>query len=107
MTTNEEAIRWWGTMPRADVEAFGDQGDFSMRHLLNAVLLRMLGDVRGRRVLDAGCGTGYLSRLLPDRGAEVVGVEPARALIDYARLDAGARVRRSEHPTGGVRAARR
>lgn len=45
---------------------------------------RALGDVEGRRVLDAGCGQGYFSRLLADRGATVVGVEPARALVDYA-----------------------
>jgi len=42
------------------------------RHLLNGVLLRMLGDVNGRRVLDAGCGEGYLSRLLAARGTDLV-----------------------------------
>lgn len=83
-TANEAAIRQWGAMPRADIEAYDDEGDFGKRHLLNPVLLGMLGDVAGRRVLDAGCGQGYLSRLLADRGATVVGLEPARALIDYA-----------------------
>ena len=39
-------------------------------------MLRMLGDVSGKRVLDAGCGHGYFSRLLAARGAHVVGVEP-------------------------------
>lgn len=52
---------------------------------MNPVLLRLLGDVRGRRVLDAGCGNGYLSRLLAERGAHVVGVEPAQAMADFAR----------------------
>jgi SAM-dependent methyltransferase len=59
-------------------------GDFGRRHLLNPVLLRMLGDVRGRRILDAGCGHGYLSRMLGGRGAQVTGVEPAQSLYDYA-----------------------
>ncbi|MEV0699806.1 class I SAM-dependent methyltransferase [Saccharopolyspora sp. NPDC050389] len=59
-------------------------GDFCRRHLLNASLLRLLGPLDGVRVLDAGCGHGYLSRMLADRGAEVVGVEPAQALYDYA-----------------------
>lgn len=83
-TPNAAAIRQWGATPRADIEAYDDQGDFSKRHLLNGVLLRMLGEVDGRRVLDAGCGQGYFSRLLAARGANVVGVEPGRALIDYA-----------------------
>ncbi len=71
-------------MPRAVLEAMEPEGDFAKRHLLNPVVLRMLGDLRGRRVLDAGCGQGYFSRMLAERGAEVVGVEPGQSLIAYA-----------------------
>jgi 2-polyprenyl-3-methyl-5-hydroxy-6-metoxy-1,4-benzoquinol methylase len=45
----------------------------------------LLGDVRGRRVLDAGCGNGYFSRMLAGRGAEVVGVEPTEVMSAFAR----------------------
>jgi SAM-dependent methyltransferase len=38
---------------------------------------------RGRRVLDAGCGTAYGSRLLAEGGAhEVVGVDIAKSVLD-------------------------
>jgi hypothetical protein len=47
--------------------------------------MRMLGDVSGRRILDAGCGNGYFARLLAARGARVVGVEPGEAMVSYAR----------------------
>lgn len=72
-------------MPREAMEAADPDGDFAKRHLVNPVLLRMLGDVRGRRVLDAGCGQGYFSRMLADRGAEVTGVEPTDTMLGYAR----------------------
>jgi SAM-dependent methyltransferase len=52
--------------------------------MLNPTIFRLLGDVGGARVMDAGCGQGYLCRLLAGRGASVVGVEPAQALFDYA-----------------------
>src|SRR5215469_6367702 len=82
--TNDEAIRRWAQFPREVLDAMEPDGDFGRRHLLNPALLRMLGDVRGRRILDAGCGHGYLSRMLAARGARVTGVEPAQALYDYA-----------------------
>jgi SAM-dependent methyltransferase len=74
--TNEAAIQQWGAMPRAALDAMEPHGDFVKRHLLNPVMLRLLGDVRGRRVLDAGCGQSYFSRMLAERGAELTGVEP-------------------------------
>ncbi len=64
--------------------ALDPEGDFVKRHLLNPVVLRLLGDVRGRRILDAGAGQGYFSRMLAARGAHVVALEPARTLREYA-----------------------
>ena len=81
--TNDTVIERWGSMSPAALAATAEDGDFAKRHLVNPVVLEMLGDVRGRRVLDAGCGNGYLSRMLADRGALVTGVEPGRSQFDY------------------------
>ncbi|WSU46889.1 class I SAM-dependent methyltransferase [Streptomyces sp. NBC_01089] len=67
------------------MDATAKDGDFAKRHLVNPTLLRLLGDVRGRRVLDAGCGNGYFSRILAERGAQVVGVEPTHTMSAFAR----------------------
>ncbi|MFF2807986.1 class I SAM-dependent methyltransferase [Streptomyces sp. NPDC058000] len=83
--TNEAAIQQWNTFPREAMEAMEPDGDFAKRHLINPVLLRMLGDVRGRRLLDAGCGHGYFSRMLAARGAHVTAVEPTDGMLAYAR----------------------
>lgn len=40
-------------------------------------------------VLDLGCGTGIFSAALAERGAEVVGVDPAVAMLDIARARKG------------------
>ena len=46
------------------------------------------------RVLDLGCGTGRLALMLAERGHDVVGVDPAAAMLDVARTrDVERRVR--------------
>lgn len=41
-------------------------------------------DLTGRRVLDAGCGTGAMAQILAARGAEVVAIDISPQLIDIA-----------------------
>ena len=48
-------------------------------------LLELLGDVAGRSVLDAGCGEGYLARVLTANGARVTGIDLSPRLIAMAR----------------------
>jgi SAM-dependent methyltransferase len=43
------------------------------------------GDLRGRRVLDVGCGTGLLVLALVERGAKVWGVDPSERMLAQAR----------------------
>ncbi len=42
-------------------------------------------DLTGRRILDAGCGTGQMAMVLAQRGAEVVAIDLSRTLTDLAR----------------------
>jgi 2-polyprenyl-3-methyl-5-hydroxy-6-metoxy-1,4-benzoquinol methylase len=53
-------------------------------------LVRMLGDVRGKRILDAGCGDGWLSIILAKRGALIQGFDISPSAIRYAEERAAA-----------------
>src|SRR5215468_8710714 len=63
----------------------GHEGDGN--RILNSapVLWAFADDVNGRTVLDAGCGTGYLSKKLHDRGARVTGIDFFERMIESAR----------------------
>jgi 2-polyprenyl-3-methyl-5-hydroxy-6-metoxy-1,4-benzoquinol methylase len=50
-----------------------------------SALLELLGDVRALRVLDLPCGEGRVARELARRGATVVGVDLADAMLTRAR----------------------
>ena len=56
------------------------------RDRMRATLLSWLPeDLRGRRILDAGCGTGALACELAQRGAQVVAVDLSPTLVQLAR----------------------
>ena len=55
--------------------------------------LQIVGDVSGLTVLDAGCGEGYLSRILMHRGAQVTGIDISPRLVEMAR---------TKDPTGNI-----
>jgi len=57
----------------------------------------------GDRVADVGCGTGILTRLLADRGLDVVGVDPNEDMLAEARAGGGpAEYRRGEAASTGL-----
>jgi SAM-dependent methyltransferase len=49
-------------------------------------MLDLLGDFSNQRVLDAGCGEGYLTRVLAASGAHVTGIDISPRLIEQARM---------------------
>ncbi|MEU7638957.1 class I SAM-dependent methyltransferase [Streptomyces sp. NPDC039016] len=53
-------------------------------------MLALAGDVAGRRILDAGCGSGPLSAALRDRGAVVTGIDASARMVALARQRLGA-----------------
>jgi magnesium-protoporphyrin O-methyltransferase len=56
------------------------------RERMRATMLDFLpADLRGRRVLDAGCGTGAMAVELARRGADVVAIDLSPTLVALAR----------------------
>ncbi len=49
--------------------------------------LELLGNVKGKRLLDFGCGTGIYARLLTKRGARVSGFDISPEMLAIAKRD--------------------
>ena len=47
--------------------------------------LRLLGDVKGKRVLELGCGTGAVAVALAHQGAVVIGIDGSDERLTAAR----------------------
>ncbi|MCI4662322.1 MAG: bifunctional 2-polyprenyl-6-hydroxyphenol methylase/3-demethylubiquinol 3-O-methyltransferase UbiG [Neomegalonema sp.] len=86
------AAQWWDR-----------DGPMAALHAMQAVRLRLLvdqirgqfgisaqGALRGLRILDVGCGAGLICEPLARLGAEVTGIDAAKASIEAARAHAQA-----------------
>jgi len=48
-------------------------------------VLDLLGNIKDKRILDYGCGSGKFSRKLVEKGAHVIGVEPNERMLTLAQ----------------------
>ena len=82
------ARRWWD----ADADAYqAEHGDFLgdvdfvwCPEGLREADARLLGDVRGRRVLEVGCGAAAAARWLATQGAQAVAVDLSAGMLRHA-----------------------
>jgi 2-polyprenyl-6-hydroxyphenyl methylase / 3-demethylubiquinone-9 3-methyltransferase len=74
------AQRWWD--PNGPEKPLHDLNPLRLQYLERAATLA------GSAVLDVGCGGGILSEALAHRGARVLGIDLAPALLEVAELHA-------------------
>lgn len=74
----ELAHRWWDA-----------NSEFKPLHDINPLRLNWIDDaigLRGKRILDVGCGGGLLSEGMAVRGAEVIGIDLSEKPLGVAKL---------------------
>jgi len=75
----------WDKVAKTYDELIGETGDPYHKTYLNPVVLKLLGSIKGKKVLDLACGQGYFSRKLQRKGAKVTGVDISKNLLEIAR----------------------
>lgn len=61
-----------------------DEGDWYYENIVHPTIFKLIGKLKGLKILDVGCGTGSLSRSLAKRGAVVVAVDHSPNMIKHA-----------------------
>ena len=79
-----DVARYWDDNAPAWTEQVRQGREVAREGMNNPAFLALIGDVRGLRVLDAGCGDGYNARILARAGAHVTGVDISARMIDLA-----------------------
>jgi len=73
--SEEQISEAWDRVADEWTRHYDEFGDVSRRYIIDPVLLRLVGSVSGLSIFDAGCGNGYLCRILAKKGARMVGVD--------------------------------
>jgi SAM-dependent methyltransferase len=73
-------------------EAYAAENETSLANAYyeRPAMLELAGNVAGRRILDAGCGSGPLTAALRDRGAVMTGIDASTGMLELARQRLGA-----------------
>ncbi len=82
---SDTSIEKWKRSAEAWIRDQGEEGDHSRQRILDPALEDLFRDVKGKSVLDLGCGEGRYSRILKQKGAVVSGIDPVPRFIEKAR----------------------
>jgi len=69
-------------------DLYASSYDESLLHLNSfekGSLEKLLGNLKGKRVLDIGCGTGRIIQMLKEKGAEIVALDISEEMINVVR----------------------
>jgi len=83
--STEDVARYWDANASLWTEHVRKGLDIYREYVNNPAFFEMLGPVDGLKMLDAGCGEGYNTRKLAERGAKVVGIDVSKEMIKAAR----------------------
>ncbi|MDO8521993.1 MAG: class I SAM-dependent methyltransferase [bacterium] len=84
-TGNKNPETSWGHVADWYHQHVSESPDTYHEKVIKPNLLRVLGPIRGKRVLDVACGEGFFSRALHEAGATVTGADIAPELISIAK----------------------
>src|SRR5215469_9026444 len=73
----------------AEAYAASNESNLINAYYERPAMLDLAGDVAGRRILDAGCGSGPLFAALRGRGAIVTGIDKSTGMLEQARRRLG------------------
>ncbi len=74
----------WNKIAKAYDQSVGEIGDPHHRGIVNPAVFKLLSNISGKKILDLGCGQGYIARKLAKKGAKVIAIDSSKFLLSIA-----------------------
>src|SRR5712691_724979 len=74
----------WDRNAQSRCEQLARGLDFSHDHVLLPLILRLAGNLRGKAVIDLGCGCGFLTAAAACTAKSAIGVDISKQMIFHA-----------------------
>jgi len=94
MSSDEVIKRQWDVASKSWVAFVRSGKDYYSEYSNGPALKRLMGNVKGKKVLDLGCGEGRFARFFANAGAKVTGIDISEGLIKAALEE------ENRHPLG-------
>jgi ubiquinone/menaquinone biosynthesis C-methylase UbiE len=59
--------------------------DWSKEKIRKPAIVKLLGDIKGKKILEIGCGTGYWTRFFAKKGANCTGIDSNKNQLNLAK----------------------
>ena len=82
---NDKVSREWDEASKSWADFVRRGKDYYREEMNNPATFRMIGNIKGKRILDLACGEGCNARILAKKGAKVIGVDFSEEMIKLAR----------------------
>lgn len=86
--SQEDSMRSWDEAAEEFAGRFKRDEEFFHKYFINPIFLHLIGNVKGKSVLDVACGEGHLSRKLAEQTnceIQITGIDASKKLIDIAQ----------------------
>lgn len=84
---NQSHQNYWLKIADEYHKNVADKGDLRHEKIINPIIIKFLGDLKGKIVLDTGCGNGYLSKIMAKTAQKVVGIDFTEKFIKIAKIN--------------------
>jgi ubiquinone/menaquinone biosynthesis C-methylase UbiE len=84
MKKKNTVLREWDEASESWADFVREGKDYYREEMNGPAAFKIVGNVKGKQVLDLSCGEGYSTRILAGRGAKVVGVDFSTKMVELA-----------------------